>query len=356
MAATKSKEELIDRYVYAVTSILPAGQRADIEQDVRGLIQDMLDERAQGREANAAIVEEVLKELGNPRKLAAQYREKKRYLIGPELFDLYWVVMKVVGFWSMVGITIAFGIKIFLDPSNTLKLFIEYIGVSLFTVVMQVFGWVTIIFAIIEYTGVKATDIGRKKKGAWHPSELPPIPGTGARIRLSGTVVSMMFTIFFFVLFVYSNLFGVHLHVGSSAYTYIPFWDQDIIKQLLPFFFGWLALYILREVAKLIFGQWTKRLVLYTLALDIIIFIMYVFLFADQSIWNPSFMNELLAAGAVTKNEIASTDSYTTVSRIWEIVQDRALLVIAIVMIVENVANFYRATRRRTSTKEHMAS
>lgn len=56
---------------------------------------------------------------------------------------------------------------------------------SLFTVVIQVFAWVTIIFAILEYAGVKATDIGRKKKGAWHPSELPPVPDIGARIRLT---------------------------------------------------------------------------------------------------------------------------------------------------------------------------
>jgi hypothetical protein len=355
MAAVKNEGELINRYVYAVTSKLPAGQRVEIERDVRGLIEDMLEVRAQGGKANMAIVEEVLSELGHPGKLAAQYRETKRYLIGPELFDMYWVVMKIATFWSLVGLLIAYGIQIFLDPSETLKLFIEYIGVSLFSVVVHVFAWVTVIFAIMEYAGVKAADIDRKKKGPWHPSELPSIPDIGARIRLSGTVVSMMFTIFFFVLFVYSNLLGVHLHVGSSAYTFISLWDYEVVQQLLPFFFGLLALYILREVIKLFFGQWTKKLVLYMLAVDVVIFIIYVFLLADQSIWNPSFMSELLATGIVTQDLTASTDSYTTVSRIWEIIQETALLIVAIAMILENAVNFYRATRSRASTKGHVA-
>ena len=354
MAAPKNKEDLIDRYIYAVISKLPAGQREEIERDVRGLIEDMSEERTQGGEASLAIVEEVLTELGHPAKLAAKYRETKRYLIGPELIDLYWVILKVVGLWSIVGITIAFGIKIFLDPSNTLKLFVDYIGVSLFSVAIQVFGWVTIIFAIMEYAGVKTSDIGRKKKGPWHPLELPPIPDIGARIRLSGTVVSMMFFILFFVLFVYSNLFGVHLHVGSSSYTFVSFWDYEVVRQLLPFFFGSLVLYILKEIIKLFFGQWTKKLALYMLLADAVLFVIYVFLFADQSIWNPNFMSEMLAAGIVTQDPTASTDSYTTVSRIWEVIQEGMLLLIAIAMIVESATNFYRATRSRISAKENV--
>lgn len=222
---------------------------------------------------------------------------------------------------------------------------------SLFSVVVQVFAWVTVIFAILEYAGVKAADIDRRKKGPWHPTELPSIPDNGSQFRLTGTVVSMMFTILFFVLFVYSQLFGVHLHVGSSAYTFISFWDYEVVQELLPLFYGLLALYILREIIKLFFGHWTTKLELYTLAVDVVIFIIYVFLFADQSIWNPSFMSELLVTDTVTQDLLSSTDSYTTVSRIWEIIQKGMLVIIAITLILENAANFYRAIRSRRSTK-----
>jgi len=354
MATVKNDADLIDRYVYAVTSKLPAGQRADIERELRGLIEDMREERSQDGEDHANLTEEVLTELGHPGKLASQYRETKRYLIGPELFDSYWVVLKVVGILSLIGVTIAFGIQLILDTASTEQLLPDYIG-SLFQVGVYAVAWVTIVFAIMEYAGVKAAQKGRKKKGAWHPSELPSIPDTGARIRISGSIVSMMFCIFFFVIFVYSNLFGVFLHVGSPAYTFIPFWNPDVVHELLPFFYGLLALFILREAIKLFIGQWTTKLAFYTLAVDAAIFLIYIGLFADQSIWNPSFMNELLTSGVVSRDSAASTDSYTTVSRIWDIAQERALLVIALVMVIESAGNFYRATRSRASRKEHVA-
>jgi hypothetical protein len=354
MAAVKHEKELIDRYVYAVTSKLPAGQRADIERELRGLIEDMREERSQGGEEHATLTEEVLTELGHPANLAAQYRETKRYLIGPELFDSYWVVLKVVGILALVGVTIAFGIQLILNTAGTEQLLVNFI-VSLFEVGVYAVAWVTIVFAIMEYSGLKAAQIGRKKNVAWHPSKLPSIPDTGARIRISSSIVSMMFYIFFFVIFVYSNLFGVFLHVGTSAFTFIPFWDQDVVRQLLPFFYGLLALFILREAVKLFIGQWTAKLAIYTLAVDAAIFMIYVFLFADQSIWNPSFMNELLASGMVTRHAAASTDSYTTVSRIWDIIQERTLLVIALAMVIENAVNFYRAAKSKASTKEHVA-
>jgi len=277
MAAVRNEEELIGRYVYAVTSRLPAGQRADIERELRGLIEDMREERSQGREDHATLTEEVLTALGHPGKMAAQYRETKRYLIGPELFDTYWVVMKVVAILSLIGVTIAFGIQLILDLSSTEQLFVKYIGL-LFEVGVHAVTWVTLVFAIREYIGVKAADMGRKKKGAWHPSQLPSIPDTGSRIRISGSIVSMMFYIFFFVIFVYSNLFGIFLHVGTSAYKYIPFWNQDVVRQVLPFFYGLLVLFLLREVIKLLIGQWTTKLSLYTLVVDAAIFIIYVVL------------------------------------------------------------------------------
>ena len=38
--------EMINRYIYAVTQKLPQSQRKDIADELRGLIEDMLEERA----------------------------------------------------------------------------------------------------------------------------------------------------------------------------------------------------------------------------------------------------------------------------------------------------------------------
>lgn len=66
-------------------------------------------------------------------------------------------------------------------------------------------------------------------------------------------------------------------------------------------------------------------------------------------------MSEMLASGLVTQNMVLSTDSYTIVSQIWEIAKDTALPIIAIVLILENATNFYRAAKNRASTVKRVA-
>ena len=61
------KNELIARYVYAVTRELPENQRLDIDKELRSLIEDMLDERCSGSDPAITDIEAVLSELGNPR-------------------------------------------------------------------------------------------------------------------------------------------------------------------------------------------------------------------------------------------------------------------------------------------------
>ena len=57
--------ELIERYIYAVSRRLPVSQRADIEQELRTLIEDMIQERCHG-EAGQEQIMALLKELGDP--------------------------------------------------------------------------------------------------------------------------------------------------------------------------------------------------------------------------------------------------------------------------------------------------
>lgn len=73
--------EMVNRYIYAVTQKLPQSQREDIAIELRGLIEDMLEERAEQGNGKENDVEEVL-ELGSPRSLADKYRGKKKYIIG----------------------------------------------------------------------------------------------------------------------------------------------------------------------------------------------------------------------------------------------------------------------------------
>ena len=74
--------EMIERYVYDVVRRLPQSQREDISRELRTLIDDMMEERADSGKTEQENAEEVLKELGSPFALAGKYRDSKKYLIG----------------------------------------------------------------------------------------------------------------------------------------------------------------------------------------------------------------------------------------------------------------------------------
>jgi hypothetical protein len=56
----------------------------------------MLADRTKGATPRKEDVEAVLKELGRPTALAAKYRGSKQYLIGPDYFDLYMMIVRIV--------------------------------------------------------------------------------------------------------------------------------------------------------------------------------------------------------------------------------------------------------------------
>ena len=107
---------MIDRYVYDVTRRLPKNQRQDIDAELRGLIEDMMEERSPQPEK--ADLEAVLTELGRPSILAAKYRGSKRFLIGPELFDVYFLVLRIVIAATAFGITVALIVGLISSPPN----------------------------------------------------------------------------------------------------------------------------------------------------------------------------------------------------------------------------------------------
>src|SRR5258706_14658181 len=88
---------LLDRYVTEVGNHLPRKGRADIEAEIRSTLQDMLDDRSQatGQPIDEAMMGAVLKEYGAPTKVAATY-QTPRYLIGPRLYPIFELVLKIV--------------------------------------------------------------------------------------------------------------------------------------------------------------------------------------------------------------------------------------------------------------------
>jgi hypothetical protein len=89
--------DLIERYLTAVGLLIPAGQRADILAELREALLSQREEKEDelGRALTAEEQQRLLDAFGDPMTVAARYGAP-RYLIGPELYPLYALMLKLV--------------------------------------------------------------------------------------------------------------------------------------------------------------------------------------------------------------------------------------------------------------------
>lgn len=160
--------DMIDNYLGAVRWNLPAGKADDIMAELTDVIANRIEEReeALGRPLRRDEVSAVLKEFGHPLEVAGRYHGQ-RVLIGPEVFPFYWFILRVV--LAVVALVkllqIAAGA---LTGSQPFMQAILRAGPQLFDALLTNAAMVTLIFAVIEHTGLLARYLER-----WKPEELP---------------------------------------------------------------------------------------------------------------------------------------------------------------------------------------
>ncbi|MDQ0059886.1 hypothetical protein [Paenibacillus harenae] len=337
--------EIIDRYIYAVTQRLPEGQRAEIKQELQGLIEDMLEEReAEGPPAQKDV-EGVLLELGDPNALAAKYRGYDRYLIGPQMFEPYLTTLKIVLISIAIAMTGMFAIESIFEPSEIAEHFTDYI-VSLINACVHGFGWVTIVFLLIEYREQQNTIVKSSKSKGWKPSDLPQIPDTRLQIKMSDPISGIIFTVMFTVLCLYAiELLGVwRSHDGNR--TVIPFLNADVFRSYLPIVWVAAALGILKESIRIIVRKRTGKLLALHIAVSIVATVLIGIMLADPTIWNPVFIQQLEASGIMSPG----SEGYETVVSIWNGVTDWLIPIIAIFALIDIISETYKWYRVKTSS------
>lgn len=333
--------EMVDRYVYAVTQKLPQSQREDIANELRGLIEDMLDERIGDGKITDELVEEVLMELGSPRIMAQKYRGSKSYLIGPELYDTFLLVLKIV--LISVGVTLAgtFVIQTIINPEEILDYFIRFIVASV-TALPQALGWVTLAFALGDYYGgFKADDLKLDKN--WMPSMLPLIPHPKKHIKRSEPITAIVFYVIMIVMFAFSsNYFGIFRFSGGEFLGVVPFLNEARFSEYMPFILLLLALFIVKECLKLISGKWTMKLVVCTAVVNIVALIAVYFLVTSQSFWNPNFMADLMESGIVTQG----TEGYKIVESIWKNVTGATVIIFMLALLWDVIEGMIKVRKK----------
>lgn len=284
---------LVDRYVHDVARRLPEQQRDDVARELTAEIEDMVESRAGGKRASKKIVYDVLVELGSPSLLADSYRERPRYIIGPEYYEPYVFLLKTI--FMVVLPLLAFVVwmtEAMTATHSALSLLMKIIGV-VFEASVHIFFWTTLSFIFVQKVAA-----GQRHDHGWKPEYLPDLPPEQEITRGES-----FFAIAWSVFAVIATLFQVPTIYRLIGPDNVP---QFFAPAMWP---GWtmglLAVAILGLIAewvKLFVGGWTKLTVGLIVVVNTITVTFFLCLIQlVQPVANPAMM-ELLhsdVAGSV---------------------------------------------------------
>ncbi len=236
----KNQNTLIERYLAAVSDLLPEKLRKDTVTEIRSLIEDALEDRSktEGRPPDDDMVAEVLKQFGSPEKIVAPYLPA-RYLIGPQLFPIFTLVLRIALPIVAVVILVTYWIGVNLGPTISLTELVASIAKSLgsaFSAVVQAFGDIVIIFAILQWTVPELRiPVKESESKAWDPRSLKAISQPD-KIKRGEQIVEIVFVLLALIIFnfylsrvgIYNNSNGVWTFtpILTAAFNkYIPWFD-----------------------------------------------------------------------------------------------------------------------------------
>ena len=273
---------LIDTYVSEVGRRLPRKDRTDIEAEIRSALQDLLDERSRemGKPIDNDMTFEVLKEYGDPEKVAASYHGE-RYLIGPRLYPIFIKVLRVffpaiailAGFWAMVNVS-----RQVAPIENISGTFVSvFIGVV--TTVISALGNLVLIFVIIEWVmrneGIPSKGKVQSTSREWDPRSLTRISPPN-QIKLSDLIMEIVASFAAIVIFnFYPQIFSLGFksgglwYLGIGNWTFIPLLSQAFFHYI-PYLTAVWVLTIILDIVLLRMGFWNIATRIVSIGLKVI--------------------------------------------------------------------------------------
>ncbi len=276
---------LVERYIAQVGRRLPEKNRADIEAEIRSMLEDMLEEKNQAGAANEANVKAALQQLGDPALLAEKYSPSKRYLIGPGWYDAYLEVLKrVLTTVLPIVLTVTFLVRLANEPGDVIGSFLGAAGFA-FSAGLQVCFWVTLGFIIAEREGAPLEDFHGNRSRVWTPDQLPPLPKK-RQMDISEAITSIALVLGGAILMALSPQI---LSIQSNGET-IPFLHPNLWRVWLPIFFVLVGLTMIHELFKLKIGIWTRALTVTNVILGLASITYILLLVTTQEVVNPAFV------------------------------------------------------------------
>ncbi len=247
--------ELINRYVYQVGRRLPERTRADVEQELRSLLLDALEERT-GRTGDFAEEEQVavLEEFGSPEQMAGKYRPQARYVIGPKLYDLYRLIVTVIGGAGLLAAVVTTAVTaVGPDAPSVLNLLLQA-WTTFINVLLSGIGSATLIFAVLERV-IPEEEFELDEEKKWNPRDLPAIEPRDEIKRASLIAEIVFLALLMTALVAFGQRIGGVYYDGTWHST-PSFLSAAFFSLYLPLFVVRWGLTILQDVVLLRQGRW----------------------------------------------------------------------------------------------------
>lgn len=280
--------ELQERYIAAGLKHIPPTEKDGVEKAMRRIIAERLQERGNASEETER---EVLRGLGSPRILAEKQLREPPHLIGPELYGTYFLIVKIVMIVAVIGTLIGNTVDFIVNDVELLR----YFAISFATAIsaaIGAFGWVTLVFAIMEKTAKQKTLTEIQED--WSLADLPEKEKPQKPFSRVGVIIGIIFTVLFIILVnQYSQLLGFYYTLDGSIQEMIPMLNQEVFRSYLPCINGMLVLQLLFSTSKLVFRKWTYPVATANLILNVLSFVLLWFILQDIAILNPELVTKI---------------------------------------------------------------
>jgi len=343
---------LIDTYVSEVGRHLPKQARADIEAEIRSILEDMLEERSQksGKPVDEEMTVEILKEYGAPEKVAASYLPE-RYVIGPRLYPLFMLVLRIV--LTVTGVLAAVGLGIAMYQANLTAQSIFEVTIRTFanfvTTIMVALGNIVLIFAIIEWAlrrSGKTIDIkGMPKEKEWDPRSLGRIAPTN-QVKMAEVIIEIVGSFAAIAIFnFYPQIIGFGYttngswYVGAGSGTFVPLLSETFFS-FVPYLTIVWSLTIILDIILLQMGTWNTITRLGSIGLKVVNIII-----ASEMLAGPS----LLALTAASLTIILGDAEW---ARNFVIIMNQAIRILLWLSIFGNVVEIIKAISRMITSSQ----
>lgn len=302
---------LIEVYIHEVTRRLPEKNREDIALELHSTIEDMLPD-----DYSEEDVKESLKKMGNPAILASGYRDQPMYLIGPLYYDIYVTLLKMIlpiaAIISLISMIAEYFIG-YHGEEAVINVVLDIVGFGIWRIIevgIQMFFWLTLIFAILERTdkgkGERPLTANLQK---WTPDNLKNISYIPKKKSISKFEVfgNLIWTAIWSTLYFYANqLVGMYRDSGNGLEFVTPALNQEVLMEYWPFVVIVIGFEIVLSLYKLIKEKWTKKMAIINTVLQLIGTIVFIVILINSNLFNQDFITHITNLFTMTVNQFKS--------------------------------------------------